>query len=101
MLLGDDRHKRILYVMKHVGGSVVNGAFSTFLGILPLAFASAEVFQTIFYIFAYCVGFGTFQGLCVLPIILSYIGPAPHNAHHAASAVVVAYAPTNNDFASV
>ena len=67
--------------MKHVGGSVVNGAFSTFLAIFPLAFAEAEVFQVIFYIFAFCVVMGTFQGLCVLPALLSFFGPPPHAAH--------------------
>ena len=47
--------------------------FSTFLGVIVLAFAKAEVFRIFFRMFFGIVGFGLVHGLCILPVYMSLL----------------------------
>jgi Niemann-Pick C1 protein len=58
-----------------MGSSILIGGISTFLGILPLAFSSSEIFTTIFLTFLGLVVLGCGHGLILVPVILSTIGP--------------------------
>jgi Niemann-Pick C1 protein len=58
-----------------MGSSILIGGISTFLGTLPLAFSSSEIFTTIFTAFLGLVTLGCGHGLILLPVILSTIGP--------------------------
>ncbi|XP_067927836.1 patched domain-containing protein 3-like [Watersipora subatra] len=58
-----------------IGPAVVNGGFSTFLAIVLLSTSNSYVFITFFKVFFLVVTFGLFQGICVLPVILSWFGP--------------------------
>ena len=69
------RNERVRHVMTTVGGYVMLGGFSTFLGVLPLSLCSTEIFRIIFLTFLGIVGLGTTHGLVLTPVLLSLVGP--------------------------
>jgi len=70
------RDERMIMTLHKVGGPVLLAVCTTFLGILPLAFASSEVFRVFFQMFMGIVLFGGTFGLIFIPVLLSLIGPA-------------------------
>lgn len=61
--------------LETMGASVLLGGLSTFLGVLPLAFSTSTVMQTVFICLCAMVVLGLAHGLIVLPVILSFVGP--------------------------
>ena len=55
--------------------AIQNGGITTFLAFILLANSVSHVFHTFFKIFVLVVLFGLFQGLVLLPVILSEVGP--------------------------
>merc|ERR1711871_113729 len=75
MLKAGTRNARAKAALADIGAPVINGAFSTFLGVVTLAFSSSYVFRTLFkQFFTTCV-FGVFHGAFLLPVLLSWFGP--------------------------
>merc|ERR1711988_329389 len=64
--------------LKKLGSSVFHGNFSTFLVMVPLATANSFIFQVFFKLLSLILLFAMFQGLLVLPVVLSLIGPDPY-----------------------
>ncbi|CAN0336892.1 unnamed protein product [Ascophyllum nodosum] len=62
---------QIANALGEVGPSVMLGAATTFLGILPMAFASNFVFRVFFKIFILIIAFGFYHGIVVIPVVLS------------------------------
>ncbi|CAB9529309.1 Pick C1-like protein 1 [Seminavis robusta] len=58
-----------------MGSSVLLGALTTFLGMVPLAFTTSGVGKILFYAFSGLVVFGALHGLVLLPVLLSLLGP--------------------------
>jgi hypothetical protein len=62
--------------MKELGIAVFKGVLSTFIAILPLAFASSEIFRVFFKLFLSILIVGGSHGLVLMPVVLSLVGPA-------------------------
>ena len=73
---GSSKNKRVQTALTNIGPAVLNGGISTFLAFVLLAGSKSHVFSTFFKIFFLVVTFGLFQGLVVLPVLLSILGPS-------------------------
>jgi predicted RND superfamily exporter protein len=71
----EGREGKIKDVLQTIGTSVLIGGLSTLLGVIPLAFSTSEVFNTIFVTFVGLVTLGLGHGLILLPVLLSFFGP--------------------------
>jgi Niemann-Pick C1 protein len=72
---GNTRDEKTKETLRTMGSSILLGSLSTFLGVLPLAFSTSEIFTTIFKAFIGLVTLGAAQGLILLPVVLSLVGP--------------------------
>lgn len=70
------RNQRVRATLAEMAPSVLLGAVSTFLGVLPLAFANSALFRIFFKMFMAIVFFGITHGLVLCPVLLSLVGPA-------------------------
>ena len=72
-----DRTGRAMAAMNNMGSSVVVGIASTkLLGILVLAFAPSTLFKLYYFrMYLFIIILGVFNGLFLLPVLLSWIGP--------------------------
>ena len=61
--------------LKTLGASVAMGGFTTFLGVLPLAFNTTGIFEVVFVTFIGLVLLGVSHGIILLPVLLSFCGP--------------------------
>lgn len=73
----EERAKATLYT---IGPAVLNGGLSTFLAFVLLANSRSYGFLLFFRVFMTVVLFGLFHGLVYLPVILSWVGPAPYTS---------------------
>ena len=60
---------------------MLNGGFSTLLAVILLMLSDVYVFVAFFKIFVLVVFFGLYNGLVLLPVLLTLIGPAPQESH--------------------
>jgi len=75
MMCPGPREERVKDALAKIGPAVLNGGFSTFLAFVLLGGSKSHVFQSFFKIFLLVVIFGLYNGLIILPIVLSFIGP--------------------------
>ncbi|CAN0137312.1 unnamed protein product [Ectocarpus sp. 6 AP-2014] len=64
---------RIANALGEIGPSVLVGAMTTFLGIMPLAFANMAAFRVFFKMFFVIISFGFFHGVVFIPVMLSIL----------------------------
>jgi predicted RND superfamily exporter protein len=67
--------ERAMQAVDHIGASVFNGAFSTFLAVLPLGLSKSYVFQVFFKMWFMIIVFGVYFGVVVLPVLLKFASP--------------------------
>ena len=67
-----DRIKKSLYAL---GIPILQGASSTIIGVLGLAFAHCYLYVTFFKMIFLVIVLGMFHGMILLPILLSLMGP--------------------------
>merc|ERR1712083_881620 len=75
------RDERVKLALTEIGPAVFNGGFSTFLAFVLLAGSESHVFLTFFKVFLLVVVFGLFNGLFVLPVVLSLVGPKSYKSN--------------------
>ncbi|XP_055956287.1 patched domain-containing protein 3 [Patella vulgata] len=80
MTISGNRQERSLKTLKSIGPAVFNGGFSTFLAFVLLSTSTSYGFSLFFRVFFSVVVFGLFHGLCYLPVVLSWVGPAPYDS---------------------
>ncbi|XP_033107591.1 patched domain-containing protein 3-like [Anneissia japonica] len=72
---GNTKEKRMNNALFLLGMPMLQGAVSTILGVLTLAFSSFYIFRTLFKTLFLVIVFGLYHGLFVLPVLLSLFGP--------------------------
>ena len=73
---GKNRNRRVVAAMDKVGVPILNGAITSILGILMLAFAKSYVFQSFFKTMLLVMVLGLFHSIMLLPVLLSFVGPS-------------------------
>jgi len=68
------RKEKTVEMLRTMGSSIFLGGVTTFLGTVPLAFSTSEIFYTVFIGFMGLVVIGVSHGLILLPVILSTVG---------------------------
>jgi len=79
------RDERVKAALADIGPAVFNGGFSTFLAFVLLAGSKSHVFATFFKVFFLVVLFGLYNGLFVLPVALSFLGPKAYGSEESNS----------------
>lgn len=72
---GENRNERVNEAIILSGGPIFNGAMSSLIGIIMLAFSESYVFTSFFKVMVLVILFGLGQAIFFLPVILSLIGP--------------------------
>ena len=72
---GKNRNERVMSALEKVGVPILNGAVSSILGILMLAFASSYIFKSFFKTMLLVIVLGLAHSLLLLPVMLSFVGP--------------------------
>jgi len=80
MIAQGTRQERAHYALKHIGGEVLNGAFTTWLAIIVLAGAKHYIFMSFFKLLFALVVLAIWHGVVFLPVCLSLIGPASYRS---------------------
>ena len=72
---GEKRDYKARKAISQMGSSVFHGAFSTLLCILMLGFAKSYSIVVFYKCWLFIVSFGFLNGMILLPVLLSLIGP--------------------------
>jgi multidrug efflux pump subunit AcrB len=65
-----DPRARMANALSEVGGAVAVGGLTTFIGVLPLAFASSFVYRVFFKLFLSIVVLGILHGFVIAPVLV-------------------------------
>ena len=66
---GKNRNRRVVAAMDKVGVPILNGVITSILGILMLAFAKSDAFQSFFKKMLLVMVLGLFHSIMLLPVL--------------------------------
>ena len=69
------REERARDAIRHAAGPVLNGATSTFLGIIVLAVSTSYIFRSFFKIMFFVIVFRLLHAVFLLSTVLAFVGP--------------------------
>ena len=72
-----DPRDRMAAALAEVGGAVALGGTTTFIGVLPLAFASSFIYRIFFKLFLSIVTLGMLHGFVLIPVLVCLVVPPP------------------------
>lgn len=78
---GDNRDERVMETLADIGTAVLNGSITTFLAVAILLMSESYVFWVLSRMFMLTVVFGVANGLILLPVLLSLVGPKAFKHH--------------------
>lgn len=82
---GDNRDDRVERTLTELLWPTFAGACTTFLAVLPLTFSKITFFHNYYFeTFAIMSALGFFAGVCLLPVMLSLVGPPSQSLHKVA-----------------
>lgn len=81
---GIPKDARIANALGEIGPSVMVGAATTFLGIMPMAFAQNAIFRVFFKMFLVIITFGFWHGVAFIPVALSLLPDSMLASEHPA-----------------
>jgi len=93
---GNSRDERVQAAMRASGAPIFNGAVSSILGIVMLAFAKSYIFQSFFQVMLLVILFGICHAVLFLPSVLSFIGPNKNKADEESGSRGVSPFPATN-----
>ena len=94
---GDTGNERMRNALHALGYPIAQGAMSTILGVIALAFSTSYIFRSFFKVMFLVIALGAFHGLLIIPVLLSILGPAkPTNKRHSVSPPLTPKHPTVN-----
>ena len=73
-----ERKARARESIVHASGPILNGGITSLIGVIVLLFSESYIFQSFFKIMVLVIGFGTLHAVALIPVVLSFIGPAAH-----------------------
>eukprot|EP00904_Undaria_pinnatifida_P008204 jgi/Undpi1/4513/HiC_scaffold_18.g07867.m1 len=85
---GKSKDVRIANALGEIGPSVMLGAATTFLGIMPMAFANNEIFRVFFKMFLVIITFGFWHGVAFIPVALSSLPRGMMTSPHTSARTV-------------
>ena len=71
----EKREYKARKALSQMGSSVFHGGISTFLAISMLYWAKLYTFKVFFRSWVFIIGFGMLNGMILLPVMLSIVGP--------------------------
>lgn len=78
LVVNGDRTTRARLALEHIGGEVLSGALTTWLGIAFMGLAEHYFFRSFFKMFFAIIVAGAWHGLVLLPVVLSLVGSPPY-----------------------
>ncbi|XP_055886577.1 patched domain-containing protein 3-like isoform X2 [Biomphalaria glabrata] len=72
------REDRAKDAIVHASGPIFNGGLSSIIGVVVLLFTESYIFQSFFKIMVLVIGFGVLHAVFLIPVVLSFIGPATY-----------------------